>query len=284
MYVLPMSRLLLEHNGDLSVEVNLFEPKVAEGDLLLPTPTSLVVEGSGPGMQFGNNKYWRAVEVVLDDELRSVMEHSSIKTHNGNHEVMVERSWEGTDYVEQRHLEGGETVKGYRVTQDNGDVDVLYQGDLYKLSKEEVCDECYYLWRISGDDGLKITSKFDSDGKIRQETKTSNKNGVRTSNFIYDVNGNLITKVVSPGVVMVDGMVQDFVVNFERRGEDIVVVKSLAFPKDPDSPARTETRHYGRSGEYQRSEVVEGYIDLGRSTLKHTATYKMPVNPAQPNG
>jgi len=272
-----MPRMLLEHNGVMSLEINEYEPRVASGDPLLPTPTSMIIEGHASGLNYGNQKYHQAIECVLDDEFRVILEHNEVKVDDRKRVTVVERAWDGTDYEEQTTVDDDEPVKGYRRTIDDNTFEVLFRGQLFSVSRREH-EQGSYVWATTSDDGLEIVTRTDENGHLAYQFRTTTEHQPRrTKRYEYGEDGNLQRIITTPGSISYgeNNEPEDHHEVFIRQDDQLLIVKSLPFPDSPGNPERSERRHYGRSGEYQGSELIDGFPDVGRFTLKHTVRYDL---------
>ncbi|HLC91634.1 MAG TPA: hypothetical protein VJC09_01120 [Candidatus Saccharimonadales bacterium] len=277
MSALSTPRMLLEHNGSISLNINHYEPTVASGNPLLPTPTSLLVEGISEGLTYVNGDYHKTVEAVLDDELRVVLEQSEFTVADRRQDVVIERTWDGTDYEERVSVDDEEPVIGYRRTIDERTTEVMFNGNHYSVKRNNHVDGGY-VWVTTQDDE-RYTTRVNEAGQVVYETheKSNGDPNLRTRTFQYDDSGQLHKIVTSPGYVSIgkayDMKPIDYVEFYNRQSDQLVFRSATAFGERSGNPETTETRHYGRSGEYQGSDLVQGTLDTGRLNLKTTASY-----------
>lgn len=277
MSALVLPRLLAEHNGSLSVEISRFEPMVAAGGDLLPTPTTLLSEGRASGPNYPYQTFSTTVEAVLDSQLRVIHEEHTLQNSQKDEKTrVIERTWDGSDYEEIAHSDG-QSQEGYRRTEDDGSLRIMYNGLLYRVNKH-VREDGTQLWTAIVDSGfISSVSEFDTVGRVVRDTigdATKKKPAITT--YAYDESGRLVHEVRPGSVYYGDSETPvDHKTTYEAESAQLVVVKSLPFSDSPDNPERVEKRKYGISGEYQGSEIVDGFPDIGTITMEQAVEYKL---------
>jgi hypothetical protein len=280
MAALDFPKLLMEHNGSLSIEVNLHEPKVAEAFHLIPTPIYLEMNGRTSGPNYGQQTFGSLATAELDSQGRVVNEVLYEEGTKGCGSVEIERIWDGLDFTETVAVTGDHSTvpDGYRRTLDDGTSEVKYMGRVYKVSQRDNEDGSQILEAIR-DDELTIRSQFDKNGKLLFETSARPGGRPRIISYIYDKPGDL-SHEVTPGYLRVGSSDKplDVMTTYETSADGrLVTVKRLPSPDSPNNPDMTEKRTYDANGVLTEIEIVDGFIDIGRLMMSKTMQYASVV-------
>ncbi len=284
MPALDMPRNLLERNGTISAELSQYEPSVAQGGPLLPTPTYMHVEGQGSGLEYGGQTYWTITTAELDSEGRVTREIVNGKgTKTPERTVITERQWDGADYEEVIQTVGGEAVQGYRRTLEEGVVEVKLDGKVYRVTRHQLEDGSEML-EATSDDGLRVKSAFDSQGRLLMQRV--NRYGIQrpTINYLYDEFGEL-ERELGPGIITSGGASQpDTLTTLYVREDEgrTIKVTSLYDPDKRRFTERDELRTYSVEGVLYERTTTSGYIDIGQISTKQEFDYT-PAVPTTPS-